>query len=209
MWRCWLALVLVLAGCDRTVDEAAVKAPEVIVPVAAFDSLFVESGELSTMLGKKLRYTGGYDAPSSDTDHSPCAAMVGLFGNRDAFGQEFERFRWKTFRRDVPAGTPDYQDISELVAVWNSPDGASDAMQRISGLLGRCRADSDNAMVKFEKSSGSVLRWRLERVDGVCAYDVRSYANVVYSGESCLTGRDVELATKVALAMDARVRTRA
>lgn len=209
MWRYWLALVLVLAGCERTVDETAVKAPEMNVPAAAFDGLFVESDELSTMLGRKLKYTGGYDAPASGADHSPCAAMVGLFGNSDAFGREFQRFRWKTFRRDVPVGTPDYQGISELIVLWNSTDGASEAMQRISALLGECRADSDNAMVKFEQSSGSVLRWRLERVDGVFAYDVRTYANVVYSGESCLTGQDVELATKVALALDARIRTQA
>ncbi|AMT70563.1 MULTISPECIES: sensor domain-containing protein [Mycobacteroides] len=189
-------------------DETAVKALEINVPAAAFDGLFVESAELSTMLGNKLRYTGGYDEPAyDDTDHSPCAAMVGLFGNMDAFGREFQRFRWKTFRRDVPAGIPDYQEIRELVVLWDSAGGAFEAMQRISALLGTCRADSGNAMVKFEKSSGSVLRWWLDRVDGICAYDVRIYANVVYSGESCLTGRDVELATKVALAMDARIRT--
>lgn len=202
-WGQLLAASLILAGCVRTVDAEAVTAPSDIVPVSAFDGFFLETSELSQLVGQKVKFMGGYDEPAYGDDPSRCSAMVGFDGSGEVFGREFSKFRWNYYRNVITGRHPEYR---QLLALWPDRQGAAAAMQRIENLLAACRSDPDNAMVKFTKTSGPVLTWRLEMVDGICAFDTRIWENLVYSAETCMTGQDEQIAARIAAAMQARIR---
>lgn len=203
MWR-WLGVILILSGCVRAVDAEAVPKPDDNVAVSAFDGFFVESHELSQLAGQQVKYMGGYDEPAyGDDGQDACSGLAGFDGNGQVFGRDFNKFRWRYYRNEI-AGR--HQEYRELLALW--PDGvkASEVLGRVVDLLDVCKSDPTNAMVKFGKTSGPALTWRLAMVDGICAFDTRIWVNLIYSAETCMTGRDEEIATKIASMMEARIR---